>query len=87
MGQYMRYICMVFKHSIYLSSISMNPTLQTHSAQTLRILMLSEAKKFVQALEGGSSIRDLEEIRTSMKEIGDVLFMKEQEESKLLTKK
>ncbi len=60
----------------------MNPTFQALSAQTLRALMLSEAKKFVQALEGGASIRELEDIRASMKEIGDVLSMKEQEESK-----
>jgi hypothetical protein len=60
----------------------MNPTFQALSSQTLRALMLSEAKKIVQALEGGFSIGELEDIRATMKEIGDVLYLKEQEESK-----
>lgn len=61
----------------------MNPTLQDLTAHALRKLMLSKAKAFVQALEQESSIRDLQEIRDSIKEIGDLLFRKEQEESQM----
>jgi hypothetical protein len=38
-------------------------------------------KKIVQALERGAPIHDLEAIRAYMKDIGDVLLLKEKEES------
>lgn len=56
--------------------------LQTLSAADLRALMLSEAKRFVRALEKGATSHELEVIRTHMKIIGDVLVTKEKEESK-----
>ena len=65
----------------------MNKTFQTLSAQSLRTLMLSEAKKFVQELERGAILTELEAIQAHMKEIADALAAKEQEESILRTKK
>lgn len=59
----------------------MDSKLHTLSASDLRTLMLHQAKKFIQALERGTPIHDLEAIRTYMKEIGDVLLVKEKEES------
>jgi hypothetical protein len=65
----------------------MNQPFKTLSAHTLRTLMLSEAKKFAQELEHGATFSGLEAIQARMKDIADVLAIKEQEESKLKTKK
>jgi len=65
----------------------MNQPFKTLSAHALRTLMLSEAKKFAEELERGATFAGLEAIQTRMKDIAEVLAIKEQEESKLKTTK
>jgi len=58
----------------------MHSTLKNLSAAQLRTIFINEMKKFALALEYGSTVSDLQEIREQIKEMSDLLFMKEKEE-------
>jgi hypothetical protein len=59
----------------------MHSTLKNLSAAQLRTIFINEMKKFALALEYGSTVSDLQEIREQIKEMSDLLFMKEKEET------
>lgn len=55
----------------------MNTELQQLTIKSLRNLLILESKKFVWALELGATVSDLEEIRDRMRQITDLIYMKE----------
>ena len=59
----------------------MNIELLSLDAQALRTLLMEETKKFLRALEDGSSISDLEGIRMNIREISSILEKKEKKAS------
>jgi hypothetical protein len=59
----------------------MNIELLNLDAQALRNLLVQETKKFLRALEDGSSISDLESIRLNIREISSILEKKERNSS------
>ena len=60
----------------------MNPELLNLDAATLRNLLKEETRKFLVALEDGSSITDLENIRINIREISAALEQKERNSSR-----
>ena len=60
----------------------MNSNLLNLDAATLRTLLMEETRKFLVALEDGSSIPDLEGIRRNIREISAILEKKERNDSK-----
>jgi hypothetical protein len=56
------------------------------TATELRTLVIQEMRKFAWALELGSTVSDLEEIRMHIKSLVDVLSIKEKEEIKVVEK-
>ena len=63
----------------------MNTRLQAATTKTLNELFLIETKKFILALEYGSSASDLEEMREHIREIEDLIIRKENEERRALS--
>jgi hypothetical protein len=59
----------------------MNNRLQNLATAQLRTIIIHEMRKFALALEYGSTISDLQEIREHIKLLGDILTAKEKEES------
>jgi hypothetical protein len=59
----------------------MNNRLQNLTTAQLRTIIIHEMRKFALALEYGSTISDLQEIREHIKLLGDLLSAKEKEES------
>ena len=59
----------------------MNSRLQTLTAARLRSITIVEMRKFALALEYGSTFSDLQEIREHIKELDDLLIVKEKEEA------
>ncbi|HYC29332.1 MAG TPA: hypothetical protein VEB42_10955 [Chitinophagaceae bacterium] len=59
----------------------MNIELLKMDASTLRALLVNETKKFLLALEDGSSISDLETIRMNIREISAILEKRERNNS------
>ncbi|MFL5745633.1 MAG: hypothetical protein ACJ751_13260 [Niastella sp.] len=53
------------------------------SAVELRSMILDETRKFILALQFGSALSDLEEIREQIKSLNDALAIKEKEELKI----
>ncbi len=53
------------------------------SAVELRSIILDETRKFILALQFGSALSDLEEIREQIKSLNDALAIKEKEELKI----
>ena len=58
----------------------MDPRFEHQTAAELRAQIIHEMRKFAWALELGSSLNDLEEIRTYIKSLVDTLSIKEKEE-------
>lgn len=58
----------------------MNNRLQNLTTAQLRTIMIHDMRKFALALEYGSTISDLEEIREHIKLLADLLAAKEKEE-------
>jgi hypothetical protein len=58
----------------------MNQRVKNLSAAQLRTIIIDEMRKFALALEYGSTISDLQEIKEQIKELADLLTMKEQTE-------
>jgi len=58
----------------------MNSRLQTLTAAQLRNIIIVEMRKFAMALEYGSTFSDLQEMREYIKEVADLLTIKEKEE-------
>jgi len=52
----------------------------------LRTIIIHEMRKFAWALELGSTLSDLEEIRTYIRSLADILSIKEKEEIKIVEK-
>ncbi len=52
-----------------------------HSIKALRTLLILESKKFIWALELGATVSDLENIRDRMRQITDLIHMRETVES------
>jgi hypothetical protein len=65
----------------------MNQTFETPFCKYPAYPYALRSKKFVQELERGATRAELEAIQARMKDIADALANKEQEESKLKTKK
>ncbi len=63
----------------------MNQRIKNLSAAQLRTIVIYEMRKFALALEYGSTISDLQEIREQIKELTELLTEKEQRESFGLT--
>jgi ABC-type hemin transport system substrate-binding protein len=59
----------------------MNNRLQNLATAQLRTIIIHEMRKFALALEYGSTISDLQEIRDHIKMLADILTVKEREES------
>ena len=59
----------------------MNIELLKMDAAALRALLVEETKKFLLALEDGSSITELEDIRMNIREISAILEKKENNNS------
>jgi hypothetical protein len=62
----------------------MEARIQNLSAAQLRTIIIHEMRKFALALEYGSTINDLQEIREHIRSLTDTLYFKEEEELKLL---
>ena len=62
----------------------MEARIQNLSAAQLRTIIIHEMRKFALALEYGSTISDLQEIREHIRSLTDALYFKEEEEIKLL---
>jgi hypothetical protein len=62
----------------------MEARIQNLSAAQLRTIIIHEMRKFALALEYGSTISDLQEIREHIRSLTDTLYFKEEEELKLL---
>lgn len=58
----------------------MNTHLQNYSAAQLRTMIIHEMRKFALALEYGSTLSDLQEIKDQIKELTDQLSVREKEE-------
>jgi hypothetical protein len=58
----------------------MNSLVENLSSAELRALVILGTKKFLRALEYGSTLSDLEELRNETRAIADVLKAKEQQE-------
>jgi len=56
------------------------------TAAELRTIIIHEMRKFAWALELGSTLSDLEEIRTHIRSLVDILSNKEKEEMKIVEK-
>jgi hypothetical protein len=56
------------------------------TATVLRGMVIQEMRKFAWALELGSTISDLEEIRSHIRSLVDMLSIKEKEEMKVVEK-
>ena len=54
------------------------------TAAELRAIVIREMRKFTWALELGSTINNLEEIRNHIRSLGDMLIIKEKEEMKFV---
>jgi hypothetical protein len=54
------------------------------TASALRTIIIQEMRKFAWALELGSSLSDLEEIRTHIRSLVDTLSVKEKEEMEIV---
>jgi len=59
----------------------MNQRVKNLSAAQLRTIIIYEMRKFALALEYGSTISDLQEIKEQIKELTDLLTLKEQNET------
>lgn len=59
----------------------METRLQQFTAAQLRTIVIHEMRKFAQALEYGSTISDLQEIREQIRLLADTLAEKEREEA------
>ena len=58
----------------------MNSRFQHFTAAQLRTIIIHEMRKFALALEYGSTISDLQEIREHIRQLADTLAVKEKEE-------
>jgi len=58
----------------------MNFRLQNYTAAQLRTMIIYEMRKFALALEYGSTLSDLQEIKDQIKELTDLLSAKEKGE-------
>ena len=54
------------------------------TAAELRAIVIQEMRKFTWALEMGSTISDLEEIRNHIRSLVDMLSIKEKEDSRVV---
>lgn len=59
----------------------MDSPVQLLTAAQLRTIVIHEMRKFALALEYGSTVSDLQEIREQIKFLTDMLTVKEKEES------
>ena len=59
----------------------MNQRVKNLSAAQLRTIVISEMRKFALALEYGATVSDLQEIKDQIKELTELLTMKEQSET------
>ena len=59
----------------------MNSQLQTLTAAQLRTIIIHEMRKFALALEYGSTLSDLQEIKENITELSDLLTKKENDET------
>ena len=59
----------------------MNQRVKNLSAAQLRTIIIYEMRKFVLALEYGSTISDLQEIKDQIRELTELLTEKEQSEN------
>jgi hypothetical protein len=59
----------------------MNQRIQSLSAAQLRTIIIYEMRKFALALEYGATVSDLQEIKDQIRELTDLLSVKEQEET------
>lgn len=59
----------------------MKSTLRNLSAAQLRTIFINEMRKFALALEYGASLVDLQEIKDQIKDMADLLSLKEKEET------
>lgn len=59
----------------------MQSTWRNLSAAQLRTIFINEMRRFAAALEYGASLGDLQEIKEQMKEMADLLSLKEQHEN------
>ena len=66
------------------TALNMETRIQNLSAAQLRTIIIHEMRKFALALEYGSTISDLQEIREHIRSLTDALYFKEEEETKLL---
>lgn len=62
----------------------MDSSLDKLPASALRTIFIRETRKFVLALQYGSTLSDLQEIRDYIKTLEDLLSIKEKEETQML---
>jgi hypothetical protein len=62
----------------------MEPSLDKLPASVLRTIIIRETRKFALALEYGSTLSDLQEIRDYIKMLENLLSIKEKEETPIL---
>jgi hypothetical protein len=65
----------------WLKCVKMNQRVKNLSAAQLRTIIIHEMRKFAMALEYGATVSDLQEIKEQIKELTDLLTMKEQAET------
>lgn len=65
---------------LYCKKVLMEPRFQHLSAAQLRTIIIHEMRKFAMALEFGSTVSDLQEIREQIRLLTDALSIKEKEE-------
>jgi hypothetical protein len=62
----------------------MDSSLEKLPASALRTIIIRETRKFVLALQYGSTLSDLQEIRDHIKKLEELLSAKEKEETQML---
>jgi hypothetical protein len=63
----------------------MNSSLEKLPASAIRTIIIHETRKFVLALQYGSTLSDLQDIRDYIKRLEDLLSTKEKEETQQLS--
>jgi hypothetical protein len=71
---------------IFIKPLSMDSRYEELTTTELRTIIIQEMRKFTRALELGATLSDLEEIRTYIRTLVDVLSIKEKEELKFVEK-
>jgi hypothetical protein len=62
----------------------MDSSLEKLPASAIRTIIIHETRKFVLALQFGSTLSDLQEIRDHIKKLENLLSTKEKEETQML---